>query len=622
MRSQKLLKDYYPNYLKDWDDSKNLGVDKNKISIGSSRILISWKCHQCGYEWNQKIDRRVLHKTECKVCSRKDKLLKFNNPNLFEEIDRDKNRGIDINNLTSKSSKKIWWICKNGHSWYQNIDTRVKSGSSCKYCKSSKQSIVITHPELIKEWDYKKNIGVDPNFLTKGSNKKVWWVCNNCNNSFSCLIDKRTRGTNCSKCRKRIQPKIPISKNYSFLLEEWDYKLNKGKDPNKISEGSNVKVNWVCKNGHSYNMEPYYRTKQKLGCPICRGIKVNNLNSLEKLRPDLCEEWDFDKNNQLSPSGLTVGSNKLVWWKCKNGHSWKSTIINRSKKNGTQCPFCSGRTSSESTSLFTLYPKLIEEWDYERNNEITPSSVRPGSHKRVWWRCIKNPKHKWETPIYSRTSKGNFGCPYCSGKYVLREESIGEVSSKLMLEWDHNLNKGIDPFTLSPRSEKKVWWRCTEDKNHLWKTTISHRTEGTKCPYCTFTSILVRRYLKLHKLNLTDKIQLYYLIFFNEFEVFYKIGITKNSIEERYKSLYEKTGYKIVKVKVIKDSLQKIINLEQTLHRKVTRGLDVELVKYRPKIYFGGISECYNLPSSLQNYSNKLKTNYQSYKIISGINKI
>ncbi|MBM3915491.1 MAG: hypothetical protein FJ348_05560 [Sphingomonadales bacterium] len=248
--------------------------------------------------------------------------------------------------------------------------------------------------------------------------------------------------------------------------------------------------------------------------------------------------------------------------------------------------------------------------------------IRPGSHKKVWWKCSNNSNHKWETPVYLRTSKDKIGCPFCSGKYVLREESLGEVSKKLMLEWDYELNKGLDPFTLSPKSEKKVWWRCREDKNHYWRTSISHRTEGTKCPYCTFTSILVKSYMKHNKLQLTDKIQLYYLILFNENEVFYKIGITKNTIEERYKTLYEKTGYKIIKVKVIKDTLQKIINLEQTLHRKVTRGLDIDLIRYRPKKYFGGISECYYLPKSLQPYTSKLNNLYQSYNSISGINKL
>jgi DNA-directed RNA polymerase subunit RPC12/RpoP len=281
---------------------------------------------------------------------------------------------------------------------------------------------------------------------------------------------------------------------------------------------------------------------------------------------------------------------------------------------------CSGRTTSELTNIQVLFSDLMKEWDWERNN-ISPTKLRPGSDKKVFWKCLKNPKHLWETTVYSRTSS-DIGCPYCSGKYTLKEDSLGVISQELMKEWDYKLNNGIDPFSLSTKSEKKVWWRCSEDDTHYWKTTISHRTKGTKCPYCSFTSLLVRRYVKNHKLELSDKIQLYYLMFFNQDEVFYKVGITKNSIEERYKTLYEKTGYKIVKVKIIEDTLQKIINLEQTLHRKVSRGLDVDLIKYRPKKYFGGISECYQLPEKLKLYENRVRKRYLQYNSIISLNKI
>ena len=36
---------------------------------------------------------------------------------------------------------------------------------------------LINNKELMKEWDYEKNIGYDPKELTCGSGKKVWWKC-------------------------------------------------------------------------------------------------------------------------------------------------------------------------------------------------------------------------------------------------------------------------------------------------------------------------------------------------------------------------------------------------------------------------------------------------------------
>ena len=40
--------------------------------------------------------------------------------------------------------------------------------------------------------------------------------------------------------------------------------------------------------------------------------------------------------------------------------------------------------------LLTVYPELAKEWNYEKNDDLMPSSVLPGSHKKVWWKCSKN----------------------------------------------------------------------------------------------------------------------------------------------------------------------------------------------------------------------------------------
>jgi hypothetical protein len=620
MNTVNLLKIQHPNIIRDWDDDKNKGVDKNKITIGSGRILIDWKCRDCGYEWKQKVINRLKFKTACKVCSNKENLLRVSNSELFNEIDFEKNKNVEFDTLTKGMSKKIWWKCKDGHSWFQNIDTRVKLGSSCKECKNIENSIIKTHAHLLLEWDYNKNGSLSPESITKGSNKKVWWICKNCNSSFQCVVDKRTRGTNCSKCRKRVQPKIPLTTNFNLLLSEWDWEKNTEISPDKISEGSNVLVNWKCKKGHEFQMEPYYRTKQSLGCPFCRGLKVNISNSLVTLRPDLCKEWDYEKNIEISPDKITMRSSRIVWWKCNNGHSWESSIVNRSKKKGTTCPMCSGRTASIATNIQVLYSQIMEEWDWDKNTE-KPSEIRPGSHKKVWWKCLNNKNHSWSTAVYSRTG-GDFGCPHCNGRYTMKEDSVGTLNPLFMSEWYWEKNNDIDPFTLSPKSEVKVWWICKNDTKHIWRTNIAHRTQGTNCPYCSFTNMIVRRYLKNQKMVLSDKINLYYLIIYNKDEFFYKIGITKNTVEVRYKDLFIKTGYKVIKVKIIKDTLSKIVNEEQTIHRRVSRKLDSNLIRYEPNVYFGGISECYEVPFELAKYEVKLKDNYEKYESIISIYRI
>lgn len=47
------------------------------------------------------------------------------------------------------------------------------------YTPVNKPPLSATHPNLVKEWDYAKNnaLGIYPDKIRYGSNKKVWWVC-------------------------------------------------------------------------------------------------------------------------------------------------------------------------------------------------------------------------------------------------------------------------------------------------------------------------------------------------------------------------------------------------------------------------------------------------------------
>ena len=40
--------------------------------------------------------------------------------------------------------------------------------------------------------------------------------------------------------------------------------------------------------------------------------------------PDLIAEWDWKKNDELNiyPGSISIGSEKKVYWKCSQGHSW------------------------------------------------------------------------------------------------------------------------------------------------------------------------------------------------------------------------------------------------------------------------------------------------------------
>lgn len=129
--------------------------------------------------------------------------------------------------------------------------------------------------------------------------------------------------------------------------------LNKA-DADNYSYSSHYKVYWECSKGHIFSRAIMNMTsRRKFTCTICsgKGILIG-YNDLATTRPDLAEEWDYDKNDIL-PTEVTAGAFKDVWWKCKNNHSWKARISARDYRNG--CPYCNGKSRTSLPEQIVYY---------------------------------------------------------------------------------------------------------------------------------------------------------------------------------------------------------------------------------------------------------------------------
>ena len=268
-----------------------------------------------------------------------------------------------------------------------------------------------------------------------------------------------------------------ISEN-AQLMAEWNWERNTNFDPSQLTIGSGKKVWWKCGKGHEWQA-PVDRRSNGKGCPYCSGRwAIKGKNDLQTVNPTLAKEWNYERNNGLTPMDVLPNSNKMVWWKCSKGHEWYARINGRSGKNG--CPYCSGRYAIKGENdLQTINPTLAKEWNYERNNGLTPTDVLPNSNKMVWWICRKG--HEWQSTIANRNN-GN-GCPYCSGQYIIKgENDLQTVNPILAEEWNYERNNGLTPMDVLPNSNRMVWWICS--KGHEWQSTIANRNKGNGCPIC------------------------------------------------------------------------------------------------------------------------------------------
>lgn len=125
----------HPHLLTEWDYDKNR-ILPSEIK-GRSGKTVYWKCKN-GHSWEASCHNRATGQG-CPFCSNKkvDKSNCLKNDNtrkwLLDEWDYDKNT-ITPFDVTSGSTRKVWWRCENNHCWEASIRQRSTKMSMCPHC--------------------------------------------------------------------------------------------------------------------------------------------------------------------------------------------------------------------------------------------------------------------------------------------------------------------------------------------------------------------------------------------------------------------------------------------------------------------------------------------------------
>lgn len=345
------------------------------------------------------------------------------------------------------------------------------------------------NPALAKEWHESNNGRLSPTMVTAGSSKKVWWH-GVCGHEWQATIASRNHGVGCPFCAKmNMSEKLShaavlksgsLAESNPALAAEWNTEKNGLLQPTSVTANSHKVVWWICTKNHEWQASVKSRN---LGhdCPFCSGKRIiPGINDLVTTHPEIAREWDTAKNT-LMPNQVSYGSNKLISWKCSQGHEWQASVKCRSR--GSKCPVCFGRkTIPKENDLATRFSRLAAEWHPTKNGSIMPDSISPGSHTKVWWLCSNG--HEWQASPNHRTSKTR-NCPYCchNPRVMPGENDLATRRPKLAAEWNYTRNGELTPESLTANSNRKVWWVCS--KGHEWKTAVNHRANGSGCPFCS-----------------------------------------------------------------------------------------------------------------------------------------
>ena len=396
---------------------KELGRRELDIYVPSLKLAVEYD----GHNWHKNPNRDLLKDKLCEangitlIRIREKDCVKYESPSYF--IDAPQSHGnvlilkdtINclfelINKVFSLSLEKI-----------DSVEPDISSINESFYSYTKSNSLAAKCPELLKEWDYEKNGDLKPEFISAGSNTKVWWKCEH-GHSWNAVVSSRVRGNGCPFCSGRYLLKgfNDLESQFPDIAKQWDIDKNNQLKPDSVYYGSNKKVWWKCEHGHSWQTAISTRTRMKSGCPVCSGLIADKgKNDFETLYPELAKEWDYEKNGNLKPSDFLPGSERVVWWKCPKGHSYDTQIAIRAKMK-CGCPICSNKRILKGyNDLETLHPELVKEWDYEKNGDLLPSQVggSGGSHKEIWWKCKHG--HSWKTKISTRIHL-HTGCPQCA----------------------------------------------------------------------------------------------------------------------------------------------------------------------------------------------------------------
>uniref|UniRef100_A0A6M3ILR1 Treble clef zinc finger domain-containing protein n=1 Tax=viral metagenome TaxID=1070528 RepID=A0A6M3ILR1_9ZZZZ len=195
------------------------------------------------------------------------------------------------------------------------------------------------YPYLIKFWS-SKNVK-SPFDYKPSSNKKVWWTCELKHKWFA-MINNVIRGKWCPYCKnkKLLVGFNSLQDRYPNIAEIW-HPVKNNITPNQIFPHINKRVWWLDRCGHEYIMSISNKTDNNYCCPYCSGKRVlEGFNDLQTTHPELVEEWDWEKN-KIKPTEISKGTNKRVWWKCKEcQHEWKTSICNRAGSKQSGCLKC------------------------------------------------------------------------------------------------------------------------------------------------------------------------------------------------------------------------------------------------------------------------------------------
>lgn len=373
--------------------------------------------------------------------------------------------------------------------------------------------------EFLDQWGSTNE--ADPYSTRYYPQDKLWWECSACGKDYKMTLLKRVntlRGCyHCYAEKAAITRKLTMVERHGTLgdvhpqvVNRWHPKKNLPLTLADVPGNDKGKHWWLCECGNEWEASLSSRVKKDPGepltCPPCsyrRGGERNSANSLakngalRKIHPELFSEFDVERNTLelgLDSDQLHHQSQVKVYWRCSSCDG--SYLLSPARRvnfgygcNSRACIDARiGRAArlravAREGSLLDTHPKLVAEWDGEKNEAVLPSEVSPTSQHRAMWLC-SSCGHSWGTMVRNRTRHGH-GCPRCSGRVCT--PGLDDFATKhpelveRFLGFEDE-NPVVPLSEVKFRSHRLARWSC--EQGHASVKSFSDMSANAGCASC------------------------------------------------------------------------------------------------------------------------------------------
>ena len=438
-----------PNLAREWNYAKNGSLLPTRIRRQYNKPV--WWCCEFGHAWCVSPNSRLSKgKTGCPVCNNQhhtsfsEQAVLYYVSKCYPDVESGNKTaiGMELDIYVPNESLAIEY---DGFNWHSSDDVYRRDLRKNKLCLEHNIRLIRIREsglDVLSECDCLVREDIDSDTgLDVVIRQVLYSLCGDI-----CDVDCARDKNAIMEQYKHILHDNSLAVCYPNIASQWLFEKNDGLTPFLFAKSSDYKAWWRCENGHDYRASISSRTRMKSGCPYCAGkVAIKGKSDLLTLFPDLCNEWDYDKNIGLMPSDVRPGSSKSVWWKCSLGHEYQEKMYNRvgsGRKKALSCPYCSNhRILIGFNDLKTKRPDIAAQWDYDGNRGLknrrgddisTPDKVLETSNYKVSWQCKRG--HTWPAVIRTRTGPDSCGCPYCSHKQGQKVMNIdtGEIFNSLL----------------------------------------------------------------------------------------------------------------------------------------------------------------------------------------------